>query len=324
MCFKQCICTVGFAKPAVHFLSLKYMKKIFLLSISALLMCSCGRFANEADTAQNQSDSTTTNRIVCLAKQYNEIIYALGAEEQLVAVDLSSTYPPEIKALTTVGYHRALSAEGILSMKPDLIIHDNNIGPEHVVTQLEKLNIPMKTFGEYPHDIPGTEQLIREMGAYFHKSAKAEALCQQLEADMEKVLVAAKAYVDTPKVVLIHFGRASNIYLTVTKGSTAGKLIEWAGGEIAIDGERGMRQLSSPELIAQANPDVILLTDFGYDRLGSLSKIEELPGIADTKAFKNGRVYRVEEHDLIYIGPRTGKNVLNLQRLLHQPGDEKH
>ncbi len=297
------------------------MKKAFLLlGISTLLFSSCGRFANE-ETTNNTSEEKSKDeppRIVCLAKQYNEIIFALNAEKNLVAVDLSSTYPPEIKELTTVGYHRALSAEGILSMKPDLIIHNNNIGPEHVLRQLESLKTPMKTFGEYDHTIRGTEELIREMGTYFHKEEKAEKLCIKLEADMAKALESAKSYTDTPSVVIIHFGRASNIYLTVTKNSTAGKMIEWAGGKMAIDGERGMRHLSSPELIAKANPDVILLTDFGYDRLGTQQKIEELPGVAGTNAAKNGRIYRVEEHDLIYIGPRTGENVQVLQKLIHK------
>jgi len=86
-----------------------------------------------------------------------------------------------------------------------------------------------------------------------------------------------------------------------------------------VDDERGMRQLSA-EVVAASNPDVILLTDFGYDRLGTNQKIMELPGIAGTKAAQNNRIYRVEEHDMVYIGPRTGENVLMLQKLIHQDG----
>ena len=78
-----------------------------------------------------------------------------------------------------------------------------------------------------------------------------------------------------------------------------------------------MQQLSA-ELIAQADPDVILLTDFGYDKLGSLDEIKKLPGLSTTKAAKSNRIYRVEEHDMVYIGPRTGTNVLRLQELIHQ------
>ena len=125
------------------------MRKPFIILLVAISFSSCGRFGNEDKKKDHEE------RIVCISKQYSEIIYALGAEEDIVAVDVSSTYPPEIKDLPTIGYHRALAAEPILSMKPTLILEDNNIGPEHVVTQLKDLKIPMKQFGQYKNTIAG-------------------------------------------------------------------------------------------------------------------------------------------------------------------------
>ncbi|RYD79120.1 MAG: ABC transporter substrate-binding protein [Sphingobacteriales bacterium] len=287
------------------------MKKhiIFLLPL-LLFFASCGRFGN-TDEEENNNE-----RIVCIAKQYNEIIWALGAEKDIVAVDISSTFPPETKKLPTVGYHRALSAEAILAMNPTMIIHDNNIGPEHVTKQLEDLKIPMKVFSKSENDIESTKALFREMGKYFNKEKQADSLCQKLDNDMKKALENRKKYTDSPKVLIIHFGQASNVYLVMTKKSTANKLLNWAGGILPIEDEKGMRQMSA-EVIAQADPDIILLTDFGYDRLGSTQKIMELPGVSSTKAAKNNRIYRVEEHDMVYIGPRTGEIVLKLQELIH-------
>lgn len=264
----------------------------------------------------NQERGEHQQRLVSLSKQYSEIIYALGAEKDLVAVDLSSTYPPQIKSLPTVGYHRALSAEGIVSVKPTMVLHDNNVGPEHVMRQLEQLKIPMKVFNAKGTDIESAKALVTEMGGYFHKEAAAERLNRKLDQDMSKAAQRAGAYSNKPKVVVIHFGQAMNIYLTITRASVAGKMIEWAGGEIPIKSERGMVQLS-PEIIASADPDVILLTDFGYDRLGSTDQVRTLPGVDSTRAAKAGRIFRVEEHDLVYIGPRTGENVLKLQDLIH-------
>src|SRR6202158_2592557 len=148
------------------------MSRYLVLASTALLLSGC-RFKNE-DKKEHQE------RIVCLSKQYSEILFALGATRDLVAVDLSSTYPPEIKSLPTVGYHRALGVEGIVSVKPTLIIHDNNIGPEHVMRQLEQLKIPMKVFETKGVDIPSTKALISEMGRYFHQEARAEALNRKL------------------------------------------------------------------------------------------------------------------------------------------------
>ncbi len=287
------------------------MKNRILLLLAAISLSSCGRFGNEDQKKDHQE------RIVCISKQYSEIIYALGAEENIVAVDVSSTYPPEIKQLPTIGYHRALAAEPILSMEPTLILEDNNIGPEHVVTQLKQLQIPMKHFGKYENTIAGTDSLIREMGSYFHKEEKAEELCKKLDADMQLAKKEALRYEKKPKVLTIHFGQANNIYLVMTKNSTAGKMIAWAGGEMAVDGERGMTQFS-PEVVAKSDPDVILLTDFGYDRLGSTKEVGTLPGISSTRAFQEGKVYRVEEHDMVYLGPRTGENIIALQKMIHE------
>jgi len=287
------------------------MKQYFSMVTIVFCLAACGRLGNKSD-AQNR-----TERIVCIAKQYTEIIFALGAEKNIVAIDISSTYPPSAKKLPTVGYHRALGVEGILAAKPTLIIHDNNIGPEHVVKQLEHLNIPMKVFQNKGGNIDSTMLLIREMGNYFNKNNQAELLCKKLENDMSVAIEKSEQYKEEIKVLAIHFGQASNVFLVMTQKSTAAKMIHWAGGKMAVEDAKGMRQLSA-EVVAASDPDVILLTDFGYDRLGTPEKIKELPGVAGTKAAKNNKIFRVEEHDLVYLGPRTGENVLMLQKLIHQ------
>lgn len=266
----------------------------------------------------NQTSSKTTEeRIVCVSKQYNEIICALGAEKNLVGVDVSSTYPPSLSNVAKVGYHRALGVEGIVSLNPTLFLHDNNVGPENVMQQLTDLKIPMKSFVK-AETIDSTKLLIRELGAYFHKEKQADSLCNKLDLDMSIALNNKGNYTVPLRVLIIHYGQASNTYLVMTSKSTGAKMINWAGGEMAVqDGQKGMKPLSA-EIIANSNPDVILLTDFGYDRLGSIDKVKELPGIAQTKASLNNKIFRIEEHDLVYLGPRTGANVLELQKIIHQ------
>jgi len=291
------------------------MKKLCIVTGIALLLWQCGRFGNE-DKKQDHKE-----RIVCISKQYTEIIWALGAQEDIVAVDISSVYPADVKKLPTVGYHRALSLEGILAAKPTLILRGGpkNMGPEQVSKQLEQLKIPMKDFESKSGDIDGAKNLIREMGKFFHKEGRADTLCTKLDEDMKVALENAKQYTDTPKVLVIHFGRASNIYMIMSQKGPGGKMIEWAGGKSCIKDTSGMKQMSA-EVVTKSDPDIILLTEFGYDRLGSPEKISELPGIALTKAYKNKKIYRVEEHDLIYLGPRTGENTCKLQKLLHHDG----
>ncbi|HET6854916.1 MAG TPA: ABC transporter substrate-binding protein [Pyrinomonadaceae bacterium] len=294
------------------------MKRISILLItSVVLICAgCSRFHNAP------SDSRA-ERYVVISPIYNEIIWALGAQESVVGIDLSTTYPPEVKQVQTVGYHRALSAEGILSLHPTAIIHDNNIGPPQVVQQLQQLNIPMKTFTAKNDSFDGTKALIREMGAYFHKEARAEELCKALDDQRAASLEKVKQYSDHPRVAVIHFGRASNVYLVVGKGGGGdgggvSQMIELAGGEMAVE-NRGMQRMESPEIIAKANPDVILLTNYGYDRLGgSLDQIKALPGVATSNAARDNRIYRIEENVLNYFGPRSGENIAKVAEIIHQ------
>ena len=71
-------------------------------------------------------------------------------------------------------------------------------------------------------------------------------------------------------------------------------------------------------MILRSQPDVILATDFGFDKAGSKENFMKLPGIELTPAAKNGKIYRIEEHDLVYFGPRTGENILLIAKLIHQ------
>ena len=291
---------------------------LFLMLMGILLLsASCSRFRNAPTDSKDA-------RYVVISPIYNEIIWALGAQDKVVGVDLSTTYPPDVKKVQTVGYHRALSAEGILSLHPTAVIHDNNIGPPQVVQQFEQLNIPMKTFTAKNDGFDGTKALIREMGAYFHKEARAEELCKTLDDQRAASLEKVKQYTDRPRVAVIHFGRASNVYMVVGKGGGGdgggvSQMIELAGGQMALENTgRGMQRLESPELLAQANPDVILLTDVGYDRLGSMDQIKALPGVATSNAAKNGRIYRIEENVLNYFGPRSGENIEKVAAVIHQ------
>jgi len=293
------------------------MKKIIVSAlVLGLFSVGCSRFHRAPADSKGA-------RYVVISPIYNEIIWALGAQNEVVGVDLSTTYPPEVKNVQTVGYHRALSAEGILSLHPTTIIHDNNIGPPQVVQQLQQLNIPMKTFTAKNDSFDGTKALISEMGVYFHKEARAKELCDTLDAQKTASLEKVKQYTDHPRVAVIHFGRASNVYLVAGKGrggdgSGVSQMIELAGGEMAVE-NKGMQRMESPEILAQANPDVVLLTDYGYDRLGgSLDQIKALPGVATSNAAKTGHIYRIEENVLNYFGPRSGENIAKVAATIHQ------
>ncbi|MGA9854900.1 MAG: ABC transporter substrate-binding protein [Gammaproteobacteria bacterium] len=264
----------------------------------------------------NQPVHYNTDRVVCVSKQINEFIYAIGAENHLVAHDLTSIYPPQIRKLPSVGYHRALSAEGIISMNPSVFLTDGNVGPQAVLDQLRKVGIPIKVM-DPGKSMQDAQHLLTELGVYFHREQAAAQVLSQWQKGMADVQAISAKWASQPKprVIMIHFGQIINNYLAVT-GGPANQIIEWAGGNNVLANNHGMERLT-PELIADAQPDIILVNDVAFDRFGSAKAFEQLPGVALTPAGKNGRIYRITEQESIYFGPRTPATILKLAHLFH-------
>ena len=280
----------------------------YLLGV-LLLLAGCGEPAEK-----KQKEGL---RIVSVSKQLTEIIFAVGGDSALVGRDISSTWPPEAKKITAVGYHRALAPEGIISLNPTAVWDDGNWGPQSTIDQLKKIGIPMRQF-DGGNTIDSTKQLIRQIAAEFHHASAGDSLCKRLDADMARADSLRKTLSGQPplRVMVIHFGQAANQYFVLSHRGIQQQMLDWAGAINAADTAQKWKNLSA-EVVAQTQPDVILATDYGYDLQGSLEKFKQLPGVALSPAAKNNRIYRIEEHDLVYLGPRTGQNVYHLIRLIH-------
>jgi len=256
-------------------------------------------------------------RVVGVSKQINEFLYEIGAESVLVARDLTSIYPPAIRSLPSVGYHRALSAEGIISMRPTMLLTDGNLGPDAVVEQVKKVGIPVliMTPGS---TVDSAQALMAQLGERFGRKAAADSVIAAWKLDMSRALADSTRWMGAPKprVLVMHFGQLNNSYLALKRGSPADRIIEWAGGVNAVDSVGGMMRLT-PELIARAAPDVIIATDVGFDRTGSAQKFAELPGVSLTPAAKSGRIYRVDETEVMYFSPRTPASIRKVAGWLH-------
>jgi iron complex transport system substrate-binding protein len=291
------------------------MKKIILIAGISVLLLSCGRFGNK------ETDAKKDIRIACLSKHLTEMLFAIGKGHDIVARDLTSTYPDSAKLLTTVGYHRALNAEGIISVNPDLVIHSNDIGPANVIPQIEKAGLKVKVFGG-ANTYDSSKLLLQELGKFFGAEAKADSVIKKMDADMQAVYAAQKQLKDSPTVMIIQYGQANNNFFVMSGRKGPGdKMIALAGGRVAVYDAKGARQLSA-EAVAKANPDIIIATDFGFDKMGGAENFKTLPGVGLTNAAKNNRIYRFEEHDIVYFGPRTGDNILKLMQLLHPQANE--
>lgn len=263
------------------------------------------------------TDASSGPRVVSVSKQINEYLYDIHAESILVGRDLTSIYPPQITKLTSVGYHRALSAEGIISLRPTELLTDGNLGPDAVVEQVKKVGVPVVIMK--PGDgQEGAQLLMTQLGQRFHREKSADSVVAQWKADMAAALADTSRWAGQPRprVMIMHMGQIANNYLAIKRGSAGDQIIQWAGGVNAIDSTGGMLRLT-PEIIAKAAPDIIIATDVGFDRLGTPDKFAAMPGVAETPAGRNKKVYRVDESEVMYFGPRTAASLRKITGWLH-------
>lgn len=294
---------------------MKRFNRSVILPLTCALLIGCNDRGSADDS--KAADNPELARVVSVSKQINEFIYAIGAEDNLVAVDLTSFYPPQIRKLPTVGYHRALSAEAIISTKPTLFLTDGNVGPDAVLEQLREVGVPIRVM-EPGRTVEDAQALLANLGDLFGRHAAADSILAEWRRGMERVRADSARFASEPppRVLIMHFGQLVNNYLGVRSGSAAGQMLAWTGGVNAIDSIGGMARLT-PEMIARLAPDVIIATEVGFDRVGSPEAFAKLPGVDLTPAAKNKRIHRIEEDKLMYFGPRTPAAVAEIGAMLH-------
>jgi iron complex transport system substrate-binding protein len=247
-------------------------------------------------------------RVATLGGVFTETAYALGAADQIVAVDASSYYPPEALAeKPDLGYYRFLSAESVLAQAPSLIVGNVEAGPPEVIEQLRGAGVPVLLLPD-GNDVSSARELITTLGTVFGREAEAEVLVAGLDADV----AAAQALVDRatshPRVLFVLQPPDAPL-LVSGEDSAAGHMIDLAGGVGYIP--------MTPEGIVQTAPEVILTTTDSVDQLGGLEALLAHPGVAQTPAAADDRVYVMEDLYLMGFGPRTGQAIADLARLLH-------
>jgi iron complex transport system substrate-binding protein len=255
------------------------------------------------------------SRVATLGGVFTETAYALGAQDQVVAVDDSSYYPPEALAeKPSLGYYRFLSAEPVLAQTPSLIVGDEETGPPEVVAQLRDAGVPMLLLSD-SDDVQASRDLITTLGTVFGRETQAADVVATLDADVAAAEALVAQASSRPRVLFVL--QPPEAPLLVAGGETAaGSMIELAGGE-NVYGSLESYIPMTPEGIAEVAPEVILTTEDSLELLGGLEAFAASPGVAETPAAQAGRVVAMEDLYLLGFGPRTGKAVADLARLLH-------
>ena len=268
-----------------------------------------------ADVDGNEVVIEDSTRVATLGGVFTETAYALGAQEQVVAVDASSFHPPEALAeKPNFGYYRFLSAEPVLAQQPSLIIGNEETGPPEVVAQLRDAGIPILLVPD-GNDVQAARDLIDTLGRVFGREEAAAELIAQLDADVAAA-EALVAQATTEPLVLFVLQPPEAPMLVAGGDTAAGSMIELAGGRNVYPGFAGYIPMT-PEGIVESAPEIILTTDASIERLGGLDAFLEAPGVGQTPAAGEGRIVAMDDLYLLGFGPRTGLAIADLARLLH-------
>ncbi|WP_208352108.1 heme/hemin ABC transporter substrate-binding protein [Pseudaestuariivita rosea] len=253
------------------------------------------------------------NRILSIGGSVTEIIYALDQGHRLIARDTTSTYPPQALDLPDVGYARALAAEGVLSVGPELIIAEEGAGPPETIDLLEQSNIPFITAPD-TYSRQGVLDKIRVVGDALQVPEKASTLARKVDGE----IAAATHGItngDQKRVLFIISTQGGRITASGIDTAADG-MISLAGGINAISSFTGYKQVSD-EAITAAAPDTILMMDRGGDHGAPDNVLFNMPAIATTPAGQNRSVIRMNGLLLLGFGPRTGQAVKQLNTALY-------
>lgn len=274
-------------------------------------------FAQGASAMEEGDVFKDASRVAAIGGPITEIVYALGEEARLVARDSTSVFPEAALQLPDVGYMRALSPEGVLSVNPTAILALHGSGPKEAVDVLKKASVQ---YIEVPDqfDRDGILLKIRVIGKALGADAKAETLAAQVDAEIKAVEALTKDVTKRKRVLFILSMQGGKLLAAGTDTAAAG-IIAMAGGVNAVEGFDGYKQLSDESAVT-AMPDLILMMDRAGDHAALDSELLAHPAIIPTPAGQAKAIKRMDGAFLLGFGPRTAAAAHDLAKTLY--GDQ--
>lgn len=263
--------------------------------------------------SQWASAAQAPQRWVSAGGALSEWVSALGGESKLVGVDTTSQHPESLRALPSIGYQRQLSAEGVLSLRPQILVGTEEMGPPPVLAQIRSAGVQVELFSATP-DVPTLKENLSHLGRLLGAEAKAEQLFQQYQEQLavQKELVSQAQLKQKAPGVLLLVGHSGGKPLVAGKGTAADWLLQQAGGQ-NLATHSGYKPFSV-ETLASLNPEVLVFADrvlSGEEARVALFK--ENPILASTRAARDGRVIELDPTLLVGgLGPRLPQSLAAL------------
>ncbi|WP_405993724.1 hemin ABC transporter substrate-binding protein [Streptomyces sp. NBC_00986] len=323
-----------------------------LLSVLALTLTGCGGAATSAATSSAKASApanrvepltdtpdprlpvtvssadgkkvTVENarRVVPLSGSLSEIVFTLGLGDRVVARDITATFQQAAK-LPLVTRNHDVSAESVLSLKPDLVLAETTTGPSEAMGQIRAAGIPVLVV-DPAKGLSDVGPRIQAVADALGVPAAGKELTKRSEDRIAAVRKAIPRHKEKPRVAFLYLRGSASVYLIGGKGSGATSLLE-AAGAVDAGAESGLKKdftAITTEALAQAAPDAILVMTKGLESVGGLDGLVKIPGVAQTPAGMNRRVVSIEDGVLLNYGPRTDQVLRSLVDQLYGGGSE--
>ncbi|MEH6308619.1 ABC transporter substrate-binding protein [Olivibacter sp. CPCC 100613] len=272
------------------------MKRSFFLAALGWLIISCC-FASP-------------NRIITLSGALTETVDALGFGNKIVATDVTSIYPLYVKQLPKVSRNRSVSAEGLISFAPDLVLAPEGHINKELQYQLKASGIRLVIIDQH-YSLSGAIAFIQAVAKAIGVPDKGKMLAERTDERLQVAIAKVKTAKQEKKKVLFIYARGTGTMSVAGKGSSIDAIIKLAGAENAIQEFSDFKPYTT-EAMVKVNPDLILMFDFGLSSLGGKASVLKMPGVRLTKAGKEERIIDMDGQLLTNFSVRLPDAILAL------------
>lgn len=276
---------------------------------SLVLLTSGVSFSSLAST-----DLSDSARIISAGAAVTEIVEALGAEKQLVAIDVTSEQPKG-EPLPVVGYHRQLSTEGLMALHPTLLIGSDEMGPESTLKTLKQAGIKVEVVNN-ESSIEGLNKRIDEIAQITGKQDAVSVIKQGVKKQVDTLKEHQPQTKKKALFLLIHEGRPANV---AGNNTTPNALIQLVGAANPAAASLNSYKPISLESMIEMQPDVILVSGRSFDELGGADAIlKKMPMLAATPAGKKRHFITIDGKALVGgVGLKTLAEAERIQPLIY-------
>jgi iron complex transport system substrate-binding protein len=288
------------------------------LSCTALLAAAAlgpARAVTIEDAAGHRVNVQDTSRIVSIGGAVTEILYGLGLEKKIIAVDTTSLYPPQAAGdKKSVGYMRQLSPEGVLGLAPTLIVTIEGAGPKETMTILQSAGIPLVVAPDHFNG-EGIVEKIDLIAKATDAVTRGQCVIERVRADLS-ALAAIKGGIGRSKRVLFVLSFVSGRAMVAGRNTAADGIIQLAGATNAIAEFEGYKPINDEAVIA-ARPDVVLVMERGSGQNLTSEAVFTQPAFGATPAAATKAFVSMEGLYLLGFGPRTARAARDLAAAIY-------